>query len=77
MKYFDKAFPVDPQTIPLIFASAADPRQPRSSAPIPQWWSCIRLFRVLASFPPTMRLILIEYPAGNAKFRPYWINCTA
>lgn len=31
VKYFDKAFPVDPQTIPLIFASAADPRQPRSS----------------------------------------------
>jgi (1->4)-alpha-D-glucan 1-alpha-D-glucosylmutase len=31
VKYFDKAFPVDPQTIPLIFASAADPRKPQST----------------------------------------------
>ena len=30
VKYFDKAFPIDPQTIPLLFASDADPRQSRS-----------------------------------------------
>ena len=35
VKYFDKAFPIDPQTIPLIFASAADPRRSRSNAADP------------------------------------------
>ena len=48
VKYFDKALPIDPQTIPLIFASAADPRQSRSNNADPalvELYSLIHFFR--------------------------------
>ena len=51
VKYFDKTFPIDPQTIPLIFASAADPRRYRSNDADPALVALYSLIHFFGKLP--------------------------